>query len=196
MSQSSQGLKSQAKKGIVALTTFHRTSHHQPSSSQGSKVRWIFLSDPKFPGSFLRGKKTNSSALSGMKVKILANSQGERTYVFLSSQGSKVAILLAKFARIISPSQGKEILLHYLEKHLISGMKSKCYRVERNLMTSQLQAIADELAKANPDRMPFTIEKRGKEFWAVPNKIRYFRDNGDCLGSDFDVAERVLRAMY
>ena len=61
---------------------------------------------------------------------------------------------------------------------------------------SQLQEIADELAENNPDRMPFTIEKRRNEFWAVPSEIRYFHDNGDCLGTDIEVAERVLRAMY
>jgi hypothetical protein len=69
----------------------------------------------------------------------------------------------------------------------------------RNLMASQLeqlQAIADQLAADNPDRMPFTIEKRGKAFWAIPEEIRYLGDKGDCLGNDPEVAERVLQAMY
>jgi hypothetical protein len=44
--------------------------------------------------------------------------------------------------------------------------------------------------------MPFTIEKRGKAFWAIPDEPRYFHDEGDCLGNDPEVAERVLQAMY
>lgn len=66
-------------------------------------------------------------------------------------------------------------------------------------MTSQLeqlQAIADQLAADNPDRMPFMIEKRGKAFWAMPLEPRYLGDKGDCLGNDPEVAERVLQAMY
>ena len=60
----------------------------------------------------------------------------------------------------------------------------------------RLQAIADQLAEEYPDRWSFEIERRGGAFWAVPGEVRYFRDRGDCLGTDEDVAERVLRAMY
>jgi hypothetical protein len=55
----------------------------------------------------------------------------------------------------------------------------------------QLQAIADDAVKENPEYYNFTIEWKGG-WWAIPEEKRHFNDQGEFLGYNFKQAEKTL----